>query len=1059
MRNKAFILTASLVTLIFGFLLIKSNIVRATSNLQTTQQEEPVPLAPVDVINTADSGAGSLRAAIAVANQTAGTTIQFKIPNTDAGFNGKVFVIKVATELPAINQATTVIDGTTQIATTGDTNLGGPEIVIDGSIAPSTADGLTISASNCTIKSLNIRNFFGGNGIMITDASKSTSITNCYIGTDEVGAVMAGNNTGIRIQSGSSGNTIGGTTATGNVISGNIADGIVITGSGTDNNIINGNVIGVDASAGRNQLPNLNNGITIAGSAKSNSIGTGSTDGANIIAGNLGNGINITGATTNNNKVMGNFIGVLSNNAARGNAQSGVIFADSADTNTIGPGNVIAFNSRNGITVGTARSSTAVVRNKITRNSIFMNVGLGIDLGNDGPTDNDNNDVDNGPNTLLNYPEITAVTNNGSSIIVSGIVDTSNPTTASIEIFSNSLPVPGGDPSGFGEGQTFVASAIPNAMGVFTATFTGNPNTVITATTTDTNGNTSEFSAVFQLGGGQPDLVVTGLAVTPTTVNSGDRVNVTFNIKNQGAASASTNRQDIVISTDDTINAQDTVLASVNTSTLAPQGTMSFTQNLTIPMGTPSGRYFIGVISDAGAVVPESNETNNTSSFAITVNSMPDLKVSNFKITPASANPGDSVRVEYLVSNQGTDNAGAHTEEIRLSKDGMFGNQDDVVLRTDQVGVLRPGDNSRASIDVRIPASTVPGSYILGILVDTRNAVAESDETNNVASSAISISGDVDVDLANLTLTPNSGASGTQVNLSFQLINRGSLASPAVQLEIRFSNDQTITNTDPLIASLTSNPLTPGQTVTLTATATIPPNVSAGRSFIGIVADPQNLISESNENNNTISSGFTIADQAAPVVNVKTPNGNEVVIAGGTFTITWTATDDVAVTSQDIFLSTDGGANFNQVIVTGLVGTANSFLWNVPSNLNTGMARVQVVSRDTVGNLGKDASDNNFSIGIRPIILGPTFKDGKLTFLVSNSNIVNGATLTVVSGASQESFAIGLNADGSKFVVIKKAISTPSRITLKQAIPTGVAVMLIVTNPNGIASLPITFQR
>jgi len=164
--------------------------------------------------------------------------------------------------------------------------------------------------------------------------------------------------------------------------------------------------------------------------------------------------------------------------------------------------------------------------------------------------------------------------------------------------------------------------------------------------------------------------------------------------------------------------------------------------------------------------------------------------------------------------------------------------------------------------------------------------------------------------------------------------------------------------------------------------------------------------------------------------------------------------------SQDIFLSTDGGANFNQVIVTGLIGTANSFLWNVPSNLNTGMARVQVVSRDAVGNLGRDASDNNFIVGVRPVILGPNFKQGKLTFLVSNSNLpTSGSTLTVVNGSSRETFALGLNADASKFVVKKKSTSMPSGISLNLAIPSGVPVMLIVTNPNGIASLPITFQR
>ncbi|KAF0240075.1 MAG: peptidase S8/S53 subtilisin kexin sedolisin, partial [bacterium] len=547
---------------------------------------------------------------------------------------------------------------------------------------------------------------------------------------------------------------------------------------------------------------------------------------------------------------------------------------------------------------------------------------------------------------------------------------------------------------------------------------------------------------------------------TPTTVNSGDMVRVAFNIRNQGTSSASANRQDIVLSTDADISAQDIILASVNTSTLAPQGTMAFVQNVPIPMNTNSGQFFIGIISDAGANITESSETNNTASAPITVNSMPDLRVSNFSVVPANITPGDSVRVEFSVANQGSADANAHIEEIRLSRDTILGNADDSLLRTEQTALLRPNANSRLSIDIRIPSNTAPGSYILGVITDARNTVIESDETNNMASMPVNVSGSLDLGLANLTLTPNTGGAATQVAVSFQLINGGSLSTSAVAIEVRFSNDQTITSTDPLLASLNSNPLNPGDTVTLNASITIPPNVAPGTSFIGVVADPRNLLTETNENNNVITSAFTTADNAAPVVRITSPNGNEIATAGGAFTIQWTATDDVAVVSQDIFLSTDGGANFNQVIVTGLVGTANSFLWNVPSSLNSGMARVQVVSRDAVGNLGRDNSDNNFIVGVRPIILGPKFQNGKLTFLVSNSNLpTSGSTLTIVNGGSRETYAIGLSVDGSKFVIAKKSTSSPSGISLKNAIPTGVPVMLIVTNPNGIASLPITFQR
>src|SRR6185369_1470965 len=91
------------------FLLASLKALNGTSRAETTPA-----LATVVVTNTANDGAGSLREAMTTANQAAGTTIQFNIPKTDPGFNGKVFTIRVETSLPAIGKDVTVIDGRTQ---------------------------------------------------------------------------------------------------------------------------------------------------------------------------------------------------------------------------------------------------------------------------------------------------------------------------------------------------------------------------------------------------------------------------------------------------------------------------------------------------------------------------------------------------------------------------------------------------------------------------------------------------------------------------------------------------------------------------------------------------------------------------------------------------------------------------------------------------------------------------------------------------------------------------------------------------------------------------------
>jgi hypothetical protein len=100
-----------------------------------------------------------------------------------------------------------------------------------------------------------------------------------------------------------------------------------------------------------------------------------------------------------------------------------------------------------------------------------------------------------------------------------------------------------------------------------------------------------------------------------------------------------------------------------------------------------------------------------------------------------------------------------------------------------------------------------------------------------------------------------------------------------------------------------------------------------------------------------------------PQVQVLSPNGGEKVRAGQSLQIQWQATDDTALASHDIMLSTDGGTSFPTVLVSGLPTDAREFVFVVPANQSkTKTARIRVVSVDTDGNRGQDESDGNFRI-------------------------------------------------------------------------------------------------
>ena len=108
---------------------------------------------------------------------------------------------------------------------------------------------------------------------------------------------------------------------------------------------------------------------------------------------------------------------------------------------------------------------------------------------------------------------------------------------------------------------------------------------------------------------------------------------------------------------------------------------------------------------------------------------------------------------------------------------------------------------------------------------------------------------------------------------------------------------------------------------------------------------------------------FTVsstADTQAPVVSVTAPAGGESWAIGSVQNVTWTATDNVAVTAVDLKWSTNGGLSFPDTIATGVPNTG-TYAWTV-RGLPSATARVRVRAHDGGGNLGSDSSHVNFTI-------------------------------------------------------------------------------------------------
>ncbi len=483
------------------------------------------------------TGACTLRAAIQEANAQGGASeIDFGIAGTG------VQTIQLGSALPALSDTSgpTTIDGYTQPGASANTDQFASNAQIQIQVRGTGShgiDGLPMTSPNNVVTGLaffNFRTAIWLHGL----GSTGNWLRGDFIGTNAAGtfgfaaADFDLDAIGVEFSAGANGNHIGESTLAGrNVISGNGRHGIACYDGSS--NVVYNNIVGL-SPLGDRRLQNVRIGSDWNSECANNVIGGTGTLQRNIFSGNgvlgasdgsagvevshdpgntgqkiIGNcfgtdiacttsfswttnafwgihvedtasnmvidhnvvvkspngGIKFEGLNTSADRVTNNFIGVAPDGKPLPNSAYGILIADRASGNVVGPGNVIANNP-----VGVWVTGTNTHFNTITQNSIYSNSGLGIRI--DAPA-----------NDSIAPPGIAGATTTAAS--------GSACAGCTIEVF---IAEP--DPSGAGEGKTFVGSGTANSSGDFTVPISGvQAGQKLTATATDAGGNTSQFSA------------------------------------------------------------------------------------------------------------------------------------------------------------------------------------------------------------------------------------------------------------------------------------------------------------------------------------------------------------------------------------------------------------------------------------------------------------------------------------------------------------------------------------------------------------------------------------
>ena len=264
-------------------------------------------------------------------------------------FGGNVNLSGSSNNLIAGNLIGTDITGESRLTSSGLQN-GTGVFHIDGS-SDNTIGGTTAAARNIISGSHVVDGVYIGVLQVAGTISSGNVVEGNYIGTDASGTATLGNaEDGVLLTTGAQDNTIGGTTASArNIISGNTTDGVEITGSGATGNLVAADFIGTDMT-GTVAIGN-GTGVEIDSGSSDNTIGGTTSGARDVISGNSGDGLLIQNTTSSGNVVEGDYIGTdMTGNAALGNVNGIVLFAsgNTIGGTVAGAGNIIAGNDGTG---------------------------------------------------------------------------------------------------------------------------------------------------------------------------------------------------------------------------------------------------------------------------------------------------------------------------------------------------------------------------------------------------------------------------------------------------------------------------------------------------------------------------------------------------------------------------------------------------------------------------------------------------------------------------------------------------------------------------------------
>lgn len=530
------------------------------------------------------------------------------------------------------------------------------------------------------------------------------------------------------------------------------------------------------------------------------------------------------------------------------------------------------------------------------------------------------------------------------------------------------------------------------------------------------------------------DLVVQQTNVNTPNTAPGNPLSLSCTIANQGNAPANFSSVGYYLSTDIALDANDQLLTSSYGGQLTPSYNQYRSATTNVPPSTTPGNYYILFAADYQNVVNESNETNNVAAVSITVSAPSvDLLVQDVQLSQTSVLPGAFTSASAYILNQGNTTANASNTGVYLSTDATLSSNDQLLV-TSAVSQLTTNQGSTVYPQFTVPNTVTAGTYYLLFAADYLNAVTETNETNNVRSVVITVlSPTVDLLVQQPYLNSSSIVPGSSVTTNCYVYNQGNSSAASSSVGYYLSADNALSSNDILVGSTFGSTLTGNNSNYRSGNLAIPAGTAIGTYYVFFVVDYQNLVTETNENNNTTSVTLNIVAPGVDLFLTQPSLSPSSAGAGIPFnaSVTINSQGNSAAQSSNVgyYLSTDNALSANDVMLGAANGsylgandyssrTANLF---VPTNTTPGSYYILFVADHTA--LVSETNENNNTVSLPFTVLAPfngvmVPYSGSATITTCNTTVYDHGGTGFYSNGAAGSLVINPGTAGSKVQLV-----------------------------------------